>query len=73
MGLSPTPLGFSLENLDPEKLSISLTGSQLGMDSMESLVREVCQALGALPEGDAGGMGTGCLAAGIACAKQGKV
>ncbi|XP_050834271.1 mucin-1 isoform X1 [Serinus canaria] len=40
--------GFSLENLDPEKLSISLTGSQLGMDSMESLVREVTASVSAL-------------------------
>ncbi|XP_038002885.1 proline-rich protein 36-like isoform X2 [Motacilla alba alba] len=43
--------GFSLENLDPEKLSISLTGSQLGMDRMdplERLVREVTASVSAL-------------------------
>ncbi|CAN8187985.1 unnamed protein product [Coccothraustes coccothraustes] len=35
--------GFSLENLDPEKLSISLTGSQLGMGSMDALERLVTE------------------------------
>ncbi|XP_068060472.1 uncharacterized protein [Anomalospiza imberbis] len=43
--------GFSLENLDPEKLSISLTGSPLGMsrmDALERLVREVTAAVSAL-------------------------
>ncbi|KAL9837973.1 uncharacterized protein GJ701_010313 isoform 2-T2 [Geothlypis trichas] len=43
--------GFSLENLDPEKLSISLTGSQLGVDSMdllEKLVREVTASVSGL-------------------------
>ncbi|XP_053844655.1 uncharacterized protein LOC128813495 [Vidua macroura] len=43
--------GFSLENLDPEKLSISLTGSLFGisrMDPLERLVREVTAAVNAL-------------------------
>ncbi|RLV87457.1 hypothetical protein DV515_00015681 [Chloebia gouldiae] len=43
--------GFSLQNLEPEKLSISLTGSQLGvsrMDPVERLVREVTAAVSAL-------------------------
>ncbi|XP_036245683.1 uncharacterized protein LOC118690836 [Molothrus ater] len=43
--------GFSLENLDPEKLSISLTGSQLGVDRMdllERLVREVTASVSGL-------------------------
>ncbi|XP_041345671.1 uncharacterized protein LOC121365497 [Pyrgilauda ruficollis] len=43
--------GFSLENLDPEKLSISLTGPQLGMggmDPLERLVREVTASVSAL-------------------------
>lgn len=37
---SPLP-GFSLENLDPEKLSISLTALQLSQDGAEPLVSEV--------------------------------
>uniref|UniRef100_A0A8C3CHC1 Cytochrome P450 1A n=1 Tax=Cairina moschata TaxID=8855 RepID=A0A8C3CHC1_CAIMO len=40
--------GFSLENLDPEKLSISLTALQLGQDGAEPLVSEVIRALSAL-------------------------
>uniref|UniRef100_A0A8C3R9A4 SEA domain-containing protein n=1 Tax=Cyanoderma ruficeps TaxID=181631 RepID=A0A8C3R9A4_9PASS len=43
--------GFSLENLDPEKLSISLTTSQLGiskMDLLEQLIREVTSSVSAL-------------------------
>ncbi|XP_010151474.1 PREDICTED: uncharacterized protein C15orf39 homolog, partial [Eurypyga helias] len=43
--------GFSLENLDPEKLSISLTMLQLGRnrtDSVERLSSEVVQSLSAL-------------------------
>ncbi|XP_058702707.1 uncharacterized protein LOC131583004 [Poecile atricapillus] len=43
--------GFSLENLDPEKLSISLTGSQLGMsrmDLLERLVSEITSSVSAL-------------------------
>ncbi|XP_014106458.1 PREDICTED: LOW QUALITY PROTEIN: uncharacterized protein LOC102110257 [Pseudopodoces humilis] len=43
--------GFSLENLDPEKLSISLTGSQLGMSRMgplERLVSEITSSVSAL-------------------------
>ncbi|XP_063269094.1 nascent polypeptide-associated complex subunit alpha, muscle-specific form-like isoform X2 [Prinia subflava] len=43
--------GFSLENLEPEKLSISLTGSQLGTsreDLLEWLVREVISSVSAL-------------------------
>ncbi|XP_039933260.1 uncharacterized protein LOC120758728 [Hirundo rustica] len=40
--------GFSLENLDPEKLSISLTGSQLGREALEKLVREVTSSVSAL-------------------------
>ncbi|XP_030911785.1 uncharacterized protein LOC115947753 [Geospiza fortis] len=43
--------GFSLENLDPEKLSISLTGSQLGVDRMdllERLIREVTASVSGL-------------------------
>ncbi|KAL2300535.1 hypothetical protein Nmel_013417 [Mimus melanotis] len=42
--------GFSLENLDPEKLSISLTGFQLGMstmDPLEKLVSEVMSSVSA--------------------------
>ncbi|KAM7039288.1 uncharacterized protein M8220_009191 isoform 1-T3 [Acridotheres tristis] len=42
--------GFSLENLDPEKLSVSLTGFQLGtnrMDPLERLVREVMSSVSA--------------------------
>ncbi|KAM3663454.1 uncharacterized protein VK521_009845 [Ammospiza maritima maritima] len=43
--------GFSLENLDPEKLSISLTGSQLGVDRMdllEKLVQEITASVSGL-------------------------
>ncbi|XP_014734585.1 PREDICTED: uncharacterized protein LOC106854904 [Sturnus vulgaris] len=44
--------GFSLENLDPEKLSVSLTGFQLGtnrrMDPLERLVSEVMSSVSAL-------------------------
>ncbi|XP_040426488.1 uncharacterized protein LOC121076326 [Cygnus olor] len=40
--------GFSLENLDPEKLSISLTALQLGQNGAEPLVSEVIRALSAL-------------------------
>ncbi|KAF4804530.1 COMM domain containing 4 [Turdus rufiventris] len=43
--------GFSLQNLDPEKLSISLTGSQLGMsrmDPLEKLVSEITSSVSAL-------------------------
>ncbi|XP_053934241.1 mucin-1 [Cuculus canorus] len=43
--------GFSLENLDPEKLSISLTAFQLGRsgtDSLQRLISEVVQLLSAL-------------------------
>ncbi|XP_066052861.1 mucin-1-like [Chamaea fasciata] len=43
--------GFSLENLDPEKLSISFTASQLGisrMDLLEQLIREVTSSVSAL-------------------------
>ncbi|XP_035191824.1 uncharacterized protein LOC118172172 [Oxyura jamaicensis] len=40
--------GFSLENLDPEKLSISLTALQLSQDGAEPLVSEVTRALSAL-------------------------
>ncbi|XP_016156247.1 PREDICTED: uncharacterized protein LOC101819378 [Ficedula albicollis] len=42
--------GFSLENLDPEKLSISLTGSQVGMsrmDPLEQLISEVTSSVSA--------------------------
>ncbi|KAF1672041.1 hypothetical protein FQV07_0012077, partial [Pygoscelis papua] len=51
--------GFSLENLDPEKLSISLTVFQLGRsktDPLERLISKVWQALVALPKDDAGKM-----------------
>ncbi|XP_014123039.2 uncharacterized protein LOC102068453 isoform X1 [Zonotrichia albicollis] len=43
--------GFSLENLDPEKLSISFTGSQLGVDRMdllEKLVQEITASVSGL-------------------------
>ncbi|XP_063026237.1 uncharacterized protein LOC134425497 isoform X2 [Melospiza melodia melodia] len=43
--------GFSVENLDPEKLSISLTGSQLGVDRMdllEKLVQEITASVSGL-------------------------
>ncbi|XP_069723142.1 mucin-1-like [Phaenicophaeus curvirostris] len=43
--------GFNLENLDPEKLSISLTAFQLGRsgtDSLQRLISEVVQLLSAL-------------------------
>ncbi|KAM4766082.1 uncharacterized protein ACIQIH_013643 isoform 2-T2 [Cyanocitta cristata] len=43
--------GFSLDNLDPEKLSISFTGSQLGMsrmDPLERLVSEVTSSVSPL-------------------------
>ncbi|XP_039588030.1 nascent polypeptide-associated complex subunit alpha, muscle-specific form-like isoform X5 [Passer montanus] len=43
--------GFSLENLEPEKLSISLAGPQLGMgrmDPLERLAGEVTAAVSAL-------------------------
>ncbi|XP_054128456.1 uncharacterized protein LOC128934686 [Melozone crissalis] len=44
-------MGFSLENLDPEKLSISLTGSQLGVDRMDllkKLVQEITASVSGL-------------------------
>ncbi|XP_039413470.1 uncharacterized protein LOC104697444 [Corvus cornix cornix] len=43
--------GFSLDNLDPEKLSISFAGSQLGMsrmDPLERLVSEVTSSISPL-------------------------
>lgn len=62
--VSQTLLGFSLENLDPEKLSISLIVFQLGRsrtDALERLVSKVWRALVALPKDDAGTRGTGWL------------